>query len=344
MLLDNHINHVVFVLDASSSMHGVASSLVQAADAEIAHLAQRSKEMGQETRVTVYVFSNEAKCVIYDMDVLRLPSIRNAYRPNGMTALVDASLLAIDDLAMTPEKYGDHAFLLYVFTDGQENRSRNHYSALADRIKALPDHWSLGVLVPNRRAEIDAARFGFPPNSIAQWDATTGHGVQEGVSVVRAATERFMKGREQGVRGTKSVFSTGADTVNSSTIEAADLKPLALGTYQLVPVVPIPGQPSDNNRVKVREFVQHCGYSFRVGMVHYQLTKPETIQPGKSLAVVHRTTGQVYTGPQVRALVKLPDMSVKVKPDTNPEYDIYVLSTSVNRKLPVGTRILLVGV
>jgi hypothetical protein len=335
MKLNNHINHVVMVLDASISMNGVSEALIKAVDAEIAHLAKRSQEMNQETRITIYVFSNTVRCVVYDMDVLRLPSIRELYRTGGMTALVDASLQAIDDLAMTPEKYGDHAFLIYVFTDGQENRSSHHYSELKRRIADLPDHWSLGVLVPDWRGEHEAAKYGFPPNNIAVWDATTEGGVHQAVSVVRQATERFMEGRARGIRGSRNIFSTGSDAVNAQTLRSAALTPLPHTSYKLVPV------PSDG---PIREFIERCGYHYTVGMAHYQLTKTETIQANKSLAVVRKATHEVFTGPQVRDLVGLPAMGVRVKPDFNPEYDIYVQSTSVNRKLLAGTQVLLIGV
>jgi hypothetical protein len=332
--IKNHVNHIAFVLDASISMRAVSREMVEAADAEIAHLAHRSKEMGQETRITVYVFSDETRCVIYDMDVLRLPSLRSLYRIQYRTALVDAALLAIGDLSMTPQKYGDHAFLIYVFTDGQENASRAHYSQLASRIQELPDHWSLGVLVPDKLGEDMAARYGFPRNNIAQWDATTGHGVQEGVGVVRAATERFMQSRKDGVRGSRNLFSTGDEAVNKATITAAALQPLPITSYSLVPV------PED---ATIRDFIEQRGVPYRTGMAHYQFTKTETIQSYKKLAVVHKTTNQVFTGPQVRDLLNLrTDVDVRVRPNHNREYDIYVQSTSVNRRLKAGTNVLLV--
>jgi hypothetical protein len=338
MPLKNHINHVVLVLDASSSMQRVSEALIRAVDAEIKNLARQSEEMEQETRITIYVFSysSKVKCLIYDMDVLRLPSIRKLYRPEGMTALVDASLLAINDLAMTPEKYGDHAFLIYVFTDGIENNSRAHYSELSRRISALPDSWALGVFVPDAKGEREAAKYGFPPNNIAVWDATTGQGVDQAVSVVRSTTSRFMESRVGGGSwNSRSIFSTDASAVNSSTIQGAALKPLPYGSYQLIPV---------DREGSIREFVERCGHAYHVGMAHYQLTKPETIQPQKTLAVVDKATNEVFTGPQVRDLVGLPMMNVRVKPDFNPKYDIYVQSTSVNRKLIVGTKLLLMGV
>lgn len=337
MKLKNHINHVVFVLDASASMRGISGALIKAADAEIAHLAKRSKEMDQETRVTVYVFSdaNDVRCVIYDMDVLRLPSIRDLYRMGIRTALVDASLLAINDLAMTPEKYGDHAFLIYVMTDGQENDSDAHYTTLRDRIKALPDHWSLGVLVPDERGEIEAARYGFPPNNIAIWDATTERGVEESMSVIRAATENFMEGRSKGIRGTRNIFSSGADAVNAQSIRETGLVPLRASAYRMFNVS-VTGP--------IQQYVETQGLPYRRGTAYYQLTKTETIQPQKALAVVHKVTGEVYSGPQVRDLVGLRPEHVRVTPSFNPDYDIYVQSTSNNRKLLAGTKLLILGV
>lgn len=332
----NYINHIALVLDASSSMHYNAGRLIEVADAQIAHLAQRSKELDQETRITVYVFADTVRCVIYDKDVLRLPSIREFYRPNGMTALVDATLLALDDLALTPEKYGDHAFLIYVLTDGQENASSHrNRMGLAPRLAGLPDHWTVAALVPDATGKHEAKKFGFPADNIAMWDATSAHGVVEAGATIRRATDQFMTGRASGIRGTRAVFSTGADAVNAATIHAAALTPLSNSEYVLVSV---------HREGPIKEWVEECGYPYRVGSAYYQLTKTETIQAQKDLAVVEKATGKVYMGAQARGVVGLPDMTVRVAPQHNPQFDIFVQSTSVNRKLLPGTTLLLLGV
>lgn len=343
----NYINHIALVLDGSSSMSRISHELIKVADEQIAYLAQRSKDLGQETRVSVYVFADTVKCLIYDKDVLRLPSIKEHYQARGMTALVDATNLSLDDLAMTPEKYGDHAFLVYVLTDGQENASvgdkaERWYDAfsrrqalsenLARRLNALPAHWTVAVLVPDQRGKFEAKNFGFPADNIAIWDANSAQGVNEAGSVIRQATDRFMEGREKGIRGSRSVFSTGADAVNAQTIQQAALTPLAHSAYKLVPV------PKDD---VIRPFVEACGYTYRVGKAFYQLTKRETIQTRKELIIVHRKTDAVYVGPQVRDMLGLPAMETRVSPEFNPDYDIYVQSTSVNRKLLAGTKLLI---
>lgn len=338
----NYINHIAMVLDMSLSMWGHKGNLIKVADGQIAHLAQRSKELDQETRITVYTFNTSAQCVIYDKDVLRLPSIAEFYNPTGGTALIDATMGALDDLAMTPEKYGDHAFLIYVLTDGEENSSRKFRSSdLTHRIEALPGHWTLASLVPNAIGKHEAKRFGFLSDNIAIWDTSSTQGVQEVGAKIKAATDTFMDNRTKGVRGTKNLFG-GKDTVNDAAIAAAGLKPLAPSEYFLVPVPP---QPADRHGepIKIKEFVEGCNHRYQIGKAYYQLNKREKIQGNKAVAVLEKKTSKVFVGPQARKLVGLPDTEVRANPDANPDYSIFVQSTSVNRYLEVGTKLLLMA-
>lgn len=330
----NCINHVVLLLDASTSMEGLADEVIKVVDNQVSHLAQRSKDLNQETRVTIYTFGTTAQCVIYDMDVLRLPSIRTLYTPYGWTALADAATLAMHDLAQTPEMYGDHAFLLFLVTDGDENRSqRDNVRMLPSRLARLPKHWTFAVLVPDQQGKFWTKKLGFQDEDVAIWDATSRQGVEEVGETIRKATDFFMDGRAQGIRGGRSVFSTGADAVNPETVKAAGLTPLRPSSYKLVPVP---------RETQIRPFVEECGYTFKVGLGYYQLKKSEEIQASKAIAVVEKATDRVFVGDSVRSLIGLPQMTVRVKPDFNDLYDIYVQSTSVNRKLHPGTKLLII--
>lgn len=330
----NYINHFVLVLDASGSMSNLANDLIRIADAQIAQWAKESKEMNQETRVTIYSFDDAAKCLIYDTDVLRLPSIKTLYEIGGMTALIDASILAIEDLAMTPEKYGDHSFLVFVLTDGEENRSRNSYLNLKTKIETLPDHWTVAALVPNVIGKRKAQQFGFPAGNIAIWDATTKEGLEESMATIAAASSSYMTARASGTRSTKTLFG-GANQVNAQTVAASGLKPLDPAKYLLHP---IPGIP---DKTQVQEYItQKLGLPFRLGTVFYQLTKPEKIQAGKVLAILEKGTDKLYMGPQVRDMLGLPALEVRIHPDTNPQYKVFVQSNSTNRHLVAHTTLL----
>ncbi len=339
----NYINHVALVLDASSSMSHLSRKVVEVADQQIAYLARRSQELDQETRVTVYVFADRVECVIYDKDVLRMPSLKQLYRAGGMTALLAATLKSQRELAQTAQLYGDHSFLTFVLTDGQENAShrcpdahgrdpRALVGAVAEMIDRQEDNWTLAVLVPDQMGKREAMQCGFPKDNIAVWDATSTQGLEEAGQVIQQATEQFMVGRSRGIRGSRAVFSTGGQAVNKDTIKAAGLTPVDPSAYQLIPVA---------RDAAIRDWVTECGHTYRTGGAFYQLSKSEKIQAQKQIAVLEKKTDRVYTGPQARALLGLPDTEIRVKPDHNDEFTIFVQSTSVNRKLVKNTRLLL---
>ncbi|MGW7433374.1 vWA domain-containing protein [Streptomyces sp. NPDC054861] len=338
----NYINHVALVLDASSSMSHLSRKVVEVADQQIEYLARRSRELDQETRVTVYVFADTVECVIYDKDVLRMPSLKQLYRVGGMTALLAAALKSQRELAQTAQLYGDHSFLTFVLTDGQENAShrcpdapatdpRALVAAVAEMAATQEQNWTLAVLVPDQMGKREAMQCGFPKDNIAIWDATSTQGLEEAGQVIREATEKFMVGRTKGIRGSRAVFTTGAETVNQDTIKAAGLTPVDPSAYQLIPVT---------RDTAIRDWVVESGHTYRSGSAFYQLNKSEKVQARKQIAVLEKKTDQVYTGPEARTLLGLPDAEVRLKPDHNDDFTIFVQSTSVNRKLTPHTRLL----
>lgn len=328
----NYINHVVLVLDASSSMIKHSHDLIRVADSQVKYLAHRSQELDQETRVSIYAFADRVECLVYDKDVLRLPSIATLYKPYGRTALIDATLKSLEDLDQTATLYGDHAFLGFVLTDGMENQSYQRPQTLVNKLNMLPDNWTVACLVPDQRGVFESKGFGFPAENIAVWDPSSAAGIDEVGETIRRATDNFMDARTRGVRGTRKLFSTGLDAVNADTVRST-LTPLRQGAYDILPV---------HEDAPIRDYVYSRGLDYTIGKGFYQLTKTETIQAQKQIAIREKATGQVYWGDAARDLLGLPlGMSVRVKPDMNPEYDVFVQSTSVNRKLLRDTDLLL---
>jgi hypothetical protein len=250
------------------------------------------------------------------------------------TALLDATLKSQDDLATTSTLYGDHAFLTFVLTDGAENASRVSRGEFQRRLAAMDENWSIGFLVPDAQGERYLNQFGVLSDSIARWDTTSIKGMDDVQAKVQSATTTFMTNRAKGIRGTRSVFSTGKEAVNKTTIAKA-LAPLDKSQYTLYDV-----KFAD----QIRDFVRGQGRNYVTGKAYYPLTKAETIQASKQLAVVEKATGKVFFGSEARHLVGLPDgQSARVRPDSNTFYDVYVQSTSVNRKLVPGTKLLVLN-
>lgn len=334
----NHINHIALVLDASGTMEPYREAVVTVVDNEIQSLAKRSRELDQETRVTVYLFDREVICVIYDKDVLRLPSIRDFYMNWGgsTTALIDATMQSQLDLRQTPQIYGDHAFLTYVLTDGLENASHNYGpSALRSLLESQKDNETIGVLVPEQRHVDGTVRLGFHRGNVAVWDATSRRGVVEVGTRIRATTDAFMVARAHGVKGTRTLFTGGAEVVNRETVgvkhgftalkKDVDYRIFTIRTESVI-------------RLAVEALT---GAAYRRGAAFYELVKSEVVQDYKEIRIRHRKNGMVYAGPDSRKILGLPDAgSVRVRPADNYTYQIFVQSTSVNRKLPAGTKLL----
>jgi hypothetical protein len=330
MVHQGYINHVGLVMDRSTSMRLLRDSTVQVADMQIQYLAQRSQEMDQETRATVYQFGSDVDCLFYDKDVLRLPSIKDHYEIRGQTALIDATLQAISDLRQTATLYGDHAFLLYVLTDGQENASRSRAADLRKQLQFLEDNWTVAVFVPDAVGVHEAKQLGFAPGNIAVWN-TSERGIREVGETIKRTTDAYMTSRTMGVRGTTGLFQLGVENLSTQAVKD-ELIEVPTDRYDIF----VPG-----HKMAIQPFVETVtGKKYIRGNSFYELTKPETVQDSKEVMVRDHKTGKVYGGRHARNLLGLPPYDVRVAPASHPDLDIFVQSTSVNRNLVPGTELI----
>lgn len=317
------INHVVFVIDESDSMGGKEKDVIKLVDSQVKDLAKMSEEMGQETRVSVYTFSsyNEIQCIIFDRDVLRLPSLEGYYQPHGMTALMDATGLAVSDLKKMPELYGDHAFLLYVVTDGHENNSVMSSGVFRDKVTSLPENWTMVVFVPDANGADKATRYGFPKQNIAIWDTRSEKGVEQVDTKMRAVTQTYMSNRAAGVRGSSAVF---VDTKNLTTDQVkANLRALRPAEYVLLKV--------KEHNVPLAEMIDKAGHKYITGRAFYELIRPETLGGHKIVAVMDKNTNKVYYGDNARKLLGLPDTNTRIRPGDFGDFRVFVQSQADNR-------------
>ncbi len=330
--LQHFVNHIAFIIDASYSMHSRANDVARVFDGQISHLRKKSVDLNQETRVSIYLFNDDVDCLIFDQDVMRTPSIGGYYNTAGNTALMDATAKAVADMQKLPELYGDHAFLLDVLTDGEENRSKNiNAQRLNAMLSGLPDNWTVACQVPHARGEREARLHGFLQGSIAIWDTIGAQGFEKGVRQTTDAIDNYMTMRSTGVRGTKSFF----DLKGASKTDI-------LGVLQQIPndkfrVLDI---ASRDDGIEVRDFVEkHLG-PYAPGKSYYELVKSETVQAGKQIAIQHHKSREVFTGQKARDLLGLPAHETRIRPTDYGDWRVFVQSTSYNRHLPAGSKLL----
>jgi len=108
----------------------------------------------------------------------------------------------------------------------------------------------------------------------------------------------------------------------------------------------------DNGISTIRDFVEDklrniklnktLGRQYQIGRAYYQLTKTEEVQASKDMVILDKSTNALYGGQEARSLLGCPTgISFKIKPAIHGhQYDIFIKSTSVNRKLINGTKLL----
>lgn len=374
-VLKNHkINHVALVIDKSGSMQQHEQTVIRVVDGFVEGLREESKERidpatgrkipRQETRISLYAFDHEVKCLVWDMSVEDLPSIRDVYRVyNGATSLIEASVLALDDLRTeVSEKYGEHSFLQITWTDGIENASgcsetgemhsspdgltvrrpaqlQQWKSRIQKVLGSLPGHWTSAILVPSSLAKRKAQEYGFPAGNISIWDAETKQGVEEAIGTMKTAASTFLRSRatDASFRGTKTLFAVGQD-LDVSTVKAV-LEPLKRGDYEIYTV------EKDEHDMEIRTFVEkRTEKPYRPRSAYYELGSRVSVQANKDVLVYDKKTQKVYGGADARELLFGTDGhtngTLSVKAGYNPDLKVLVMSGSYNRKVKAGTKLL----
>lgn len=259
------------------------------------------------------------------------------YEASGSgTPLFSSVLMLIDDLKRVPDaNQPDVSFLVMVVTDGEDNRSGySERDRLVREIKALQgtDRWTFVFRVP-KGAKYTLTRFGIPEGNILEWDQTE-KGVELASQATTSAVEAYYSGVKSGVRSTTRFYTD----LNKAEVRKAiktELKDISKDVL-------IWNVHASDPKV-IKDFVQSKGNQFVVGTAFYQLVKVEReVQDYKMIVIKDKKAGKVYAGAAARDLLGLPHHgTVRVAPGDHGGYDVYIQSTSVNRKLPEGSRLLI---
>lgn len=327
------INHVAIVLDDSGSMMPLKHTVIRMFNEQVESLKRASRSNNQETRLSVFLFGGHVSCLQFDKPLDEVKPITDTYTASqGSTALIEGTMVTISDLKSISTRYGDHSFLIYVITDGQENVSPYRGPELKRTLNRLNDDWTVAVLVPNTYCEAKAIEYGFSKGNIQIWE-TTERGLEVSSAKMSDTHTAYMSFRSMGTKSTKTLFSLPTEI--SKTEIKKTLDPIPAKDYQTIPV-----RTYDDGK-EIKEFVEKMtGEAYRVGSAYYQLTKPEKVQPYKMVAVVDKQTGQMFSGYNARKVMGLPIMDeVKVAPASYKNFDVFIQSHSTNRHLVANTHL-----
>lgn len=110
------------------------------------------------------------------------------------------------------------------------------------------------------------------------------------------------------------------------------LVPVEPGRFQVLHI---------DTTIAIKEFVESTGAKFRTGRGFYELTKSETVQESKEVVLVDKSTGDMLTGKEARNIIGIPfGTRGRTRPNNRLGYDVFIQSTSYNRKLMPNTKFL----
>lgn len=333
------INLIGFSLDYSASMRSMSAAAMRDFNTNLDVIKQESKRLAQETRVTVNQCSGSSVYSSPNVFLHRgVPSDEvhhlTEYRATGYTTPLYDSIGEIIDLTkyhMRTIPAGTNvSAMVIVITDGQENSSTKWTRAsLQEEIINLQktNNWTFVFRVP-RGYMYHVRDLGVPEQNIMEWE-TTEKGLEYSTRVTASALQSHYQLRSTGATS-NSTFYADLSKVSDSTIKGT-LNDITKDVW-LLPVT---------EDIAIRPFVERCGMKYSQGKGFYQLTKSEEVQDYKEICVQDKRDGKIYGGRDARDLLNLPHQGyIRLRPGQTGNYDVFVQSTSVNRKLIDGTRLL----
>lgn len=279
--------------------------------------------------------------------VSRLKLLTGYLADGGSTPLFDSVGEIIDILEKSPDASDpDVTFLVMVVTDGQENSSRKWTGRqIGDRMSRLAgsDRWTFTFRVPfGYKSQL--TRLGIPTGNIEEWEQNE-RDMERSSVLTASSVSNYFSGVTRGVRSTNSFY---ADMANVAKKQVVSVMTNISSEVRVWPVTKFDQSkgPLDRKGYRVAEigpFVEYkTGTIYQRGSAFYELMKPEkAVQATKLIVVRSRKDGAVYSGQSARDLLGLPFQgTIKLSPGDHGDWDIFIQSTSSNRHLPVGTRVL----
>lgn len=328
-----------FIRDHSGSMGRITTAAAADYNSSLLSAGQASKQHNINTVVSVVECGGGYQFVQRLVPVDKLVPLKpHEYKaPGHNTPLFDSVGALIASFESVPDfDSPDVNFLIIATTDGQDNVSGvTGGRRIANKIKQLQstDRWTVVFRVPHGYAR-DLVSLGIDAGNILEWEQTE-RGVQHASAQTTSAMSDFYAGTSRGVRSTKTFYTSTANVTEADVQKLGDIS--AEVSFWSVGA-------ADSGR-QIRDFVEGRladGKPMLKGSAFYQLVKAEDkIQDYKLVVIRDKDTGAVYCGPEARDLIGLPRYGdARVKPDTTGKWQVFIQSTSVNRKVTGGSTIL----
>lgn len=333
--------YVGFSNDHSGSMRSHQRNAANDFNANLAAVQNGAREQNIQTLISVVecgfgTTDRVRRTVLHEQaDRVRQISFSDYTTQGRGTPLWDSVGDLIEAFEQVPDRNDiEVSFLVMVTTDGAENASRKYSAAsIAKKIQELQDtdRWTFVFRVPRGHKAAIVAK-GIPEGNVMEWDTNSSSGMVQAQQATTSGLTSYYTARASGQTATRKFFT------DLSAVTSKDVAAVLEDISQEVAIFPVSTADHD---VEIRPFIEARlhGKPMLKGAGFYQLTKTEpTVQPNKKILVRDKTTQAIYYGDAARQMLGLPTYgNIRLAPGNHGNFDIFIQSTSVNRKLTRGT-------
>lgn len=327
-----------WINDHSNSMEKLAKAALKDFNANIAAVVNATSEKKLDAIVSVIGiglgdngYGTQRQIVNSNPHVLK--PMADWETPGG-TPLYDAIGDMINLMQSLPDAKEEHvSFLITITTDGDERHSRIWTKAkVKEAIEPLQKtgRWTFVFRVPANCVSA-VSGLGVPLDNIQAWEVTEA-GMAKSTAQTAMAIDNYVTTRAAGGQARGGFFA------NTANVNLAQLEDVS-SQYKLYTVGSVTG---DTDGMMISAFILARRMKYLKGAAFYQLVKTESkVGPDKLILIQERTTGKVYTGQQARDMLGIPrGQNARLHPGQLTGYNIFIQSTSWNRKLPMNTGVL----
>lgn len=325
-------NYIGFVNDHSGSMSHLASAAAKDYNEIIASIKQAASVEMLDTIVSVVGIGFPTDSEVTQQVVISNPHVLKPvdhWPTNGGTPLYDGIANIIDLYSKLPDSKDPHvSFLIMITTDGEECSSRFQTEATIKKLlqeKMHDGRWTFVFRVPKNATRF-IEKLGIPSGNIQEWDTTT-VGMATSSAQTQTAVSGFFRSRAGGQSASSSFYANAAQ-VNVAALQ--EINPKEISLYVV--------DPADNG-IQIQSFILKHRQKYLKGAAFYQLTKTESrVGPDKKILVRDRQTGKFFGGKEARQMLGLPsNQNTRLHPGDHGNFDLFIQSESINRKLVGGT-------
>jgi hypothetical protein len=335
-------NYIGFSRDHSGSMRSIAHAAMRDYNDQLGTIQAAATLQNQDTIVSVVTIGVGQQAVVgrevMNSNVQVLKPLTHYPADAGGTPLIASVFELIEIMSRVPDAANeDVSFLAMITTDGQETQQRHRGPELARKIRELQatDRWTFVFRVPKQGGVRELQRLGLMISgvNVFEWD-TTEKGVQVSTKANQEAFTEYFTQRKSGMKRTSRFYA------NMEDISVDEARKALVDVSSEVAFFPV---ASSEAGTLIRPFVEKKVREPMVrGGAFYQLVKLEPkVQANKRIAIRDKSTGTVFAGDAARTMLALPTVgTVRLAPDELGEWDVFIQSTSVNRKLDANTSLM----